>query len=241
MTRTTVDLEQELRKEQEGTASWLVKEANELLRVSEAEESDIWQRIQNGSSARWNVDPSGLDGDRIFSGSTIHRTCTKYRLRFLPTPYFKDKIPYEAIQRVRELESRTGVRIEQFRIMAPEQRFELEDSMKDPLLFAPLGNGQFYLIYKWGNELSAFRKFWYFPFRNARSLLVTSVILAFLMVTFLPADMIGGETTTVNLAMLKKVFMAAILTIFFFTMALITGITTARDFSSDQWNSKFFN
>ncbi len=241
MTMTRVDLEHELRREQKKTPAGILDEARELLRQTALDEADIEERIHHGNEGHWNVDPSGLDGTRIFSRNSIRTICTRYRLRFLPATHFKGKIPYEAIRKVRQLEADTGVRIERFRIMAPDERFELEDATKDPLLFAPLGNGQFYLIHKWGGDMSVFRRVGYFPFRNARTLFLTCVFLAFILALLVPGSWLGGESLTTNLAVLKKAFTGFIFSIFFFTSALIFGITTSREFSSEQWNSKFFN
>ena len=42
--------------------------------------------------------------------------------------------------------------------MAPSKLFELEN-YDDPLLFASLGDGYYYLIHKWGNDLSFLEKY----------------------------------------------------------------------------------
>lgn len=45
-----------------------------------------------------------------------------------------------------------------FCIAAPATSFELQDRPIDPLLFCELGDGQFYLVHKWGNDLSVWRR-----------------------------------------------------------------------------------
>lgn len=45
-----------------------------------------------------------------------------------------------------------------FCIAAPATSFKLQDRPIDPLLFCELGDGQFYLVHKWGNDLSVFRR-----------------------------------------------------------------------------------
>lgn len=129
-----------------------------------------------------------LDKSRIFHIDAIKKLCLAYRLRFLPTSQFKGAIPYEAVQQIRVLKSvqkTTALdqerisaeivfdslfrfrRLEDystgsFYIAAPKSSFQLLERPKDPLLFYALGNDQFYLVSKWGNDLSIFRKifFW---------------------------------------------------------------------------------
>ena len=48
--------------------------------------------------------------------------------------------------------------------MAPSKLFKLKNA-DDPLLFASLGSDYFYLIDKWGNDLSYFRKISMWPFK----------------------------------------------------------------------------
>ena len=43
------------------------------------------------------------------------------------------------------------------KMMAPSKLFELEN-YDDPLMFVNLGNNYYYLIHKWGNDMSFFRK-----------------------------------------------------------------------------------
>ena len=50
-------------------------------------------------------------------------------------------------------------------IVAPKQSF-LKLAPKDPLMFYQLTDDKFYLIHKWGNDLSILRKILYFPMRT---------------------------------------------------------------------------
>lgn len=43
-------------------------------------------------------------------------------------------------------------------IMAPKKSFELQEKPKDPLFFYKINDEYYYLIHKWGNDLSIFRR-----------------------------------------------------------------------------------
>lgn len=44
-----------------------------------------------------------------------------------------------------------------YKILAPKESFNLQTRPKDPLLFLELAGGTYYLVHKWGNDLSVFK------------------------------------------------------------------------------------
>ncbi|MEY8849197.1 hypothetical protein AB9K26_10285 [Psychroserpens sp. XS_ASV72] len=126
----------------------------------------------------YNIDL--LESDKIFHIDTIKSICIDFRLRFLDTKYFKNDFPEEAIEKIRLLENQHQTKIEGFKIMAPSKLFRLENP-DDPLLFAPIGNGYYYLIHKWGNDLSPFRKWLVKPLRNLDNVLISAMCISFVL------------------------------------------------------------
>ena len=104
---------------------------------------------------QFNIDD--LERDRIFHVQDIKKTCIDYRLRFLDSRYFKNKIPQAAFDEINRLNSLHNTRLGGYKIMAPSKLFKLKD-YDDPLLFAPIGNGYYYLIHKWGKRPSPLQK-----------------------------------------------------------------------------------
>jgi hypothetical protein len=235
------DLKREEERRSQGEA--LLQEAEELLQQGVMDDERILERIRNAAVRNGpSIDPSGLDQERIFSEAAIRKLCIKYRLRFLSASLFKDELPHEAISELKDLEAQVGQKIEDLRIVAPGERFRLQDSQKDPLLLAHLGNGQFYLVHRWGQDLSTWRKLLHYPFRDLRTLLITSAVLSLLISIFIPAQLFqAGPSATTELIVLFRAMSFFLLSSFFMTATLIFGVTTAKEFSSDQWNSKFFN
>ena len=116
----------------------------------ENQEKEILKNLSNLSTKVNTVDLHDYNSNNVYDLNSIKSIAIKYRLRFLPTKYFKNKIPNEAIFKVKALEKANDTSIKQFYILAPSKNFDLEDINKDPLLFAPLSNGKFLLIHKWG-------------------------------------------------------------------------------------------
>ena len=68
--------------------------------------------------------------------------------------------------------------------MAPSKLFKLKNA-DDPLLFTSLGNDYFYLIDKWGNDLSYFRKISMWPFKSLTNILIFVSIISIFLTLFL--------------------------------------------------------
>ncbi len=234
-----------LKREEDRTAreGELLQEAEELLQQGEREDERILERIRHARpNNTGRIDTEKLDKEGIFSERAIRELCIKYRLRFLSSRYFMDELPYEAIQAIKDFERSTGEEAKDLRIVAPGERFQLQDSRKDPLLFAHLGNGKHYLLHRWGKELSPWRRMLHYPFRDIRTLITTCALLSLLISALLPVHIFqAGEATPTSLILLFRAMSFFLLSSFLMTATLIFGVTTSKEFSADQWNSKFFN
>lgn len=78
------------------------------------------------------------------------------------------------------LDAMGGKPAARFFIVAPATSFELQDRPIDPLLFCELGDDQFYLVHKWGNDLSVWRRG--HKYMTAGYRLVTSIAAVSLVV-----------------------------------------------------------
>ncbi|MFB6306552.1 MAG: hypothetical protein ABEH43_06120 [Flavobacteriales bacterium] len=180
-----------------------------------------------------------LNKNKIFTEKAIKNLCMKYRLRFLNSSLYQGELPQEALNKIRKFEKKNNVKVNNFKIIAPEEKFQLKDSKKDPLLFIPLENNHYYLIHKWGNDMSYARNIFLYPLRNITTFSLCIFAGALILTMLLPESLF--KSTTYNLILLKKVFTFFISYLFLFTSSIIFGIKTNMEFSSEQWNSEFFN
>lgn len=97
--------------------------------------------------------------ERVFHISQIQAICEKYYLRFLPTRKYRGIIDTELPNRISNFEIAYNLKCSDYntRIVAPMESFELEKKPKDPLMFYEINDEYFYLIHKWGNDLSIYR------------------------------------------------------------------------------------
>lgn len=173
--------------------------------------------------------------DKIYHISDIEKICIDYRLRFLSTSYFKGQLPYETITKIKQLEEEHKTILKGYKIMAPAKFFRLKNA-DDPLLFAPIGNQYYYLIHSWGNDLHPLRRLMMWPFKHLENFIVLLLLLSLILTALIPNGMFSPQRTTTQ-TFLIYLFMVKWVA----GMAIFFGVKKGFNFSSSNWNSKYFN
>lgn len=215
----------------------LMKEVQNILEKEQTKEDLIIKTLMDeGDESQTNAFKlEKMVSDKIYHLSDIERICIDYRLRFLSSNYFKAKLPYEAIIKIKQLEKAHEIKLRGFKIMAPAKLFKLENA-DDPLLFAPISNNYYYLIHSWGKDLNPFRKILMWPFRQLENFMVLLLLISLIGTLLIPQGMFSYEQTTTEFIM-----------IYFFMfkwlagMAIFFGIKKGLNFSEAIWRSKFYN
>tara|TARA_B100000767_G_C19644325_1_gene483934 strand:+ start:123 stop:797 length:675 start_codon:yes stop_codon:yes gene_type:complete len=174
-----------------------------------------------------------LESDKIVHLNTIKETCINYRLRFLDIHYFKGDIPIEAIDKIKNLEIDHGIKINSFKIMAPSVMFRLKKT-DDPLMFVPIGNNYYYLIYKWGNDLNPLRRIRMWPFHSLKNLLFSLLAVSYLITLITPLQIFTKSPDSSSFWLLFLFMFKAIVAI-----VLFLGVALGKNFNPKIWNSKY--
>lgn len=179
-------------------------------------------------------DIQSLNPKRIYDLSTIKSLCIDYRLRFLSSSLYKSEFPEQVIAEINLIKDETKIKFDNFYMIAPAEFFNLKN-YDDPLLFANLGNGYYYYITQWGNDLSKYRKIKYWPLRNLENLVLTLFVLSALLSSIY--QLCFGNFTDYG-----KTFIMTLFT--FKSFIAIAGyiiISRGYSLSSYSWNSRYFN
>lgn len=120
------------------------------------------------------TEASRFNTDKVYHISQIHKLCNKYYLRFLPSALFNGNIDPILPDKISTFETTYNVQCKSIIadrfyiyekdrenntfIAAPASSFKLEERPKDPLLFYKINEEYYYLIHKWGNDLSLIRR-----------------------------------------------------------------------------------
>jgi len=218
------------------TADALLAEVRAILARDEEHSNAIRQRLdEEGIVTSNDLAFDLLETDRIFHLSHIRNICIGYRLRFLDSHHFKGPVPEEAVSRIKQLEKEHGTQLSGFKIAAPSKLFHLKN-YDDPLLLAPIGNEYYYLVHKWGNDISAWRKWLVLPVKNLGNFLVLMVVVSVLFSLFALKFLFTGTHTNQFL-----------LLTFLFTFKSVCGIAMyycfwkGKNFNNAIWDSEYYN
>jgi len=234
--RTNVEDRLKKHRSREISESDLLAEIKNIFDQGDRKDASIISQLQSSSERDHNaLDLDLLDTDRIFHVSHIKAICIDYRLRFLDSKLFKGSVPYEAAIKIKELEKEHKTLIEGFKIMAPSKLFKLENA-DDPLLFAPIGNGYYYLIHKWGNDLSPYRKLAVLPFKSFENLMILTALVSFFASFLVPKGLLSIETSGVQF-LLTFLFMFKSIA----AVVLYYSFAAGKNFNSVIWDSKYSN
>ncbi len=191
------------------------------------------QPIPTTSQNGFDIDK--IDGTRVYHISQIKKICIDYRLRFLDATLFKGSFPVEAVDQIQAIENAHNTTLRDLKIMAPSKLFKLENA-DDPLLFAPMGNGYYYLIHQWGDDLHPFRKAMVWPFKNIITMCVSLLVLSFLLSFFVPISLFTPNPTTSDFIMIYFfMFKSVAAIVIYYTFA------RGKNFNRAIWNSKYYN
>lgn len=214
----------------------LMRQVQDILKEDAEKRARIGETLEKGSLANGNnFDFDKLDAAAIFHLEQIKKICIDYRLRFLDTKYFKGTIPPEAISKIKSLEREHHTTLKGFKIIAPSKLFKLEDK-DDPLLFAPIGNGYFYLVHQWGNDLHPLRKMLMWPFKSVVNLGIM-VFIASYFLTLLVPDGLFSKSSSATEFWIIYFFMFKSLA----AVVIFYGFALGKNFNPVIWNSKYFN
>ncbi|WP_420602003.1 hypothetical protein [Flagellimonas sp.] len=231
------DIEQKLQRlRAKHTMEHLVlEEVRDILANHSASKTEIETGLHSkipSESNDFNLDL--LQTSRIYHLDQIKKTCIDYRLRFLDSHYFKGVIPEKTVSEIQKLETSHNIKIKGFKIMAPSKLFKLEDK-DDPLLFAPIGNGYYYLIDKWGNDLHPFRKMLVWPFKNIVNLLFFTLLVSYFATLLIPDGLFSKNNSTAQFWILYFFMFKSIAAVIIFY-----GFALGKNFNPAIWNSKYF-
>ncbi len=217
----------------------LIGEVHELLEA-EQKRDDLLRAMVLSSTGRRINRITRPDPERIFHADTIRALCIKYRLRFLEGGRYKGDLPLQAIHALRALEQRAEEPLRGFMIMAPAERFRLCDADADPLLFVPVGTSHYYLVHRWGGDLSPWRSITAWPFRSPATLAACVFSLAVLAAALAPNIIITRDPEASWWGGHRILFL-------FWSSVMLTAFTVFSwfafhgRFSRDCWNSRTFN
>ena len=217
----------------------LLKDAYSILKgdVSDVKSSSVnYFSSQNESILTHK--PLVLDTNRIFSIKDIKSVCIDFRLRFLDKKFYRAELPYDAHIKLTAFEIEIGEPVS-FKILTEAQNFKSTYPYTQQLLFADLGNGEFYFIHKWGNEFNDFRKYIAMPYKNIEFLFAVILMISSVLTIITPTNFITSKPNMDYFSMIRLAF-------FFWCVVALSALFTyyivaiRKGMNSSEWDSATF-
>jgi hypothetical protein len=213
----------------------LLDEVKTILSSDLLKENKILSNLKFYNKSFELLDESEIDASFVFSIEEIKNICIKYRLRFLDSQYYKDEFPYEAVLKIKDLNSDYKKDLKGFKILAQAEAFSKKEKDCPCLLFAPTINGNFYLIHSWGKEYKWHRKMTLFPIRTFETLILSIAVFTLIVDLSLPVELITLDRSA-------PYFCGYRIATYFHLLIFFTGFTAYatfafnKNFSKSNWN-----
>lgn len=214
----------------------VIHEVQRILNNDLFHEKKILSHLKLYNKSFELVDEEDVEQQKIYSNATIKHIATEYRLKFLDSQHLKKEIPYEAVLKIKYLNTYYRKDLKNFKILAPVENFRNLKKDVSLLLFAPTNHGNYYLIHHWGEELKWNRKLLSWPMKRFENLFITLACIAGILAVSLPTRLIWLPQHADYWGMYR---LGAFFHIFIFSMGVTAYITFAfgKNFSSSTWNS----
>ena len=180
-----------------------------------------------------------FSADRIFHKDDIRKLCLSYGLRFLPSNNFNGELDFELPKKIKLFEEKYDCDVDSYNsyIAAPGKSFHLQKKPVDPLFFVKLPDDYYYLVHKWGKDISVLRWLSNLTVRTTAKasmwLLISAFIIGFIVGLLHPVCDSAGFS--------GMIFMG-----FAAVARFIYGLFTFRDRAhpwivgnDELWNSKY--
>jgi len=215
----------------------LLEQVQRMLNANLLNEKNILNNLKFYNTTFELLNDDELDRPNVFKKAEIKGICTKYRLRFLNSQYFRGEIPYEAVLKIKDLNSVYHKDLKGFKILASRKAFLLKEKRPSFLLFAPTIAGDYYLVHAWGQKMKWHRKLLAWPLSTFESLFTTVAIITAIIAVSLPTYLITLDREAPYWCGYR---MATFFHILIFNSGVTTYFTFAlnKNFSNSVWNSE---
>jgi hypothetical protein len=235
-----VDFRQELgrlREKERRQEDLVLQEANRILQTDLFHENKILNYLNDYGRTFEHLDEEDVIAENIFTEEEVKKLAVRHRLKFLSSSLYRSEIPYQAVLKIKDLNQKHRKDLKHFFVLAQPSAFFQSGQIPQSALFVSTNNGNYFMLHRWGGDLSWSRKFKFWPMRSFENLFATVLVIALLVTLVLPTALITLDSK----AEYWSGYRAAA---FFHLLIFFGGFTTyltfafAGNFSNVVWNRK---
>lgn len=180
-----------------------------------------------------------LDSKRIFSINEIRKVSIDYHLRFLDRKHYVAEIPYNVHIKCSAFELRTDKPVN-FNILTEANNFKAKYPNTQHLIFADLGNNEFYFVMKWGNPFSIYRKITSYPFKKFETVLISVLLSALLIAMITPSSLIRTHGKAEDYFSMARAAFYFYCVIFFAAVYTYYLVALRKNLNTTEWDNHSF-
>lgn len=213
----------------------LFEEAKRILAQDIFSEKKILNNLKQYNSSFELIDEEDVQSEFVFNISEIKKIALDYQLKFIDSQFFRSDIPYEAILKIKHLNTTFHKDIKGFKILAPLSAFKDKKVTKGSILFAPTNYGNYYIIHSWGSSFKWYRKITSLPLKNFENLFKTVLLYTLIVTLIIPTPLITLDSEATYWSGYRA---AAFMHLLIFHMGVTAYITftLGKNLSSTAWN-----
>lgn len=170
---------------------------------------------------------------RIFDRERLRNRCVRYRMRFLDAVVYRSTLPPRAVHAVHRLEERLGEPVRGLKVLTSD--FGPRPGIRATWLMAPMSDGNYYLVDRWGGDPGPLRRWLVWPLASPWRLVLSVFAIGLLIGSVLPIGSVGGRPESVAPAVFRAVIILWCVILAASTLALCWLAFKGR-FSAQRWN-----
>lgn len=224
-----------MKRRQIDAGDHLVGEARRILHSELFTEANILRHLGHYNALTGVVEEQQVDASLVFGPDEIRQACVVWRLKFLSSKTYKPAIPYEAVLRIKALNSEFAKELEEFMVVATPEAFADKQTVTEALLFTKTDQGNYYLVHRWGEPVRAHRRWLYWPMRHFENLLISVMSVTAIIALCLPTWLITLDDGATYWSGYRA---AAFFHLLIFNLGVTAyfTFTFAKNFSATVWN-----
>jgi hypothetical protein len=213
----------------------LLQEAERILFKSRLSDKNILDNLKFYNSSFEFLDDDEIEKQKTFTPAQIKSLCKKLRLRFLSSQSYKGEIPYEAILKIKDINTTHHKDVKHFKIVSTTDFFASSGIDAAAMLFVQTLYGNYFLLHSWGKPVSKWRSVKFFALRNFESLFVCLFVFTIAESLLMPTHLLTTDIKTGYFSMYR---MACVFHLLIFNAAFtVFGLFSSRlNFSESNWD-----
>lgn len=168
----------------------LLWQAKQILQDDLLSEAKVLNNLKYYHRSFEVMNDADCNSNLIFSLEEIKKVAISYRLCFVDSAELKTEVPYEAILKIKDLNTKFAKDLKAFKVLLPAECIKDATAPGSYSLFVKTSTENYFLIHSWGERVSSIRKLRYWHLRSFENLVAAIALFSLCVTLSLPTELI---------------------------------------------------